>query len=306
MSNSLPAVSVVVASYNAVDFLEEAVRSVLSQTLPDIEVIVVDDGSEDATPQLAARFADDGRVRWVRQENQGQASAKNRGISLARAPIVGFCDADDAWHPRKLEWQLPLFERPEVGVVYSREQRFVDRPEGRVPVPGSDETPHRGRVTEPLFIENFVPFGTALVRRGCLEECGGFDESHRMGIDWDLWLRISLRHEFDFTDQTTYYYRVWPGQMSSNWRGRYAQVIPMMQDFLARHPGVISPAVRRRAWAHTFVNRGRMRATCGGEVLPAWADVARAIGSDPLYPGAWRMIPWMARATFRHAWEGRA
>lgn len=306
MSPSLPKVSVVVASYNAAEFLVEALESVLVQSVPDLELIVVDDGSTDATQSLAARFVPDPRVRWVRQANRGQASAKNRGISLARAPIIGFCDADDVWHPRKLEWQLPQFERPEVGVVYSREQRFIDGPDGRAHVRGSDERPHRGRVTEALFIENFVPFGTALVRRACLEECGGFNEKYRMGIDWDLWLRISLHHEFEFVDKITYFYRVWSGQMSSNWRGRYAQVIPMMRAFLEKHPTVVSPAVQRRAWAHTYVHRGRLRAMYGREYLPAWADVARAIGSDPMYWPAWRMIAWMVRATMHGARKGRA
>ena len=138
----VPAVSIVIATYNGEQYLEAAVRSVLAQTISQIEVIVVDDGSTDRTPELERVLAADSRVRWIRQQHASQAHAKNRGIAESNAPIVGFCDSDDLWHPRKLELQLPHFDRPEVGVVYSREQRFVQDGAVRRPVPGSDERPY--------------------------------------------------------------------------------------------------------------------------------------------------------------------
>lgn len=295
----MPRVSVVIASYNSADFLEAAVRSVLAQTIDDLEVVVVDDGSTDDTPAMAEELCEDPRLKWIRQDNGGQANAKNRGIRESSAPIVGFCDADDAWHPRKLELQLPYFNGPQVGVVYSREQRFMDGPEGRVLVNGSTERPHSGRITEALFVENFVPFGTALVRRPCFEACGGFDESLRMGIDWQLWLRISLEHEFRFVDEVTYFYRVWEGQMSHDWRGRYEHAIRIMDEFLAANPDVISARARRRGWAHTYNNRGRQAASRGGEYLSGLGDALRAIRKDPAYLEAWKTIPWIARASLR-------
>jgi glycosyltransferase involved in cell wall biosynthesis len=300
----MAAVAVIIATYNTAAHVGEAVRSVLAQTLSDLELVIVDDGSTDDTASVLAEFLADGRVRCVRQENRGQAAAKNRGLRESRAPIVGFCDADDYWHPRKLEWQLPAFEAPEVGVVYSRERRFRDGPNGREPVLYLPERCHVGRVTEPLFVENFVPFGTALVRRELLERWGAFDEQYRMSIDWELWLRLSLHCEFYFVDEVTYFYRIWDQQMSSDWRGRYRDVVRIMDAFLASQPHAVSPATVRRAWAHTFTHRARARAMKDGQHLLGLRDSVLAVMRDPAYREGWRNFGWIAREAWR-SWARR-
>lgn len=134
-------VAVLIATYKMSRHVDAAAKSVLDQSISDLELVIVDDGS-----------TSDPRLHLVRQENKCQASAKNRGIAESTAPIVGFCDADDLWDIRKLQ----LFERPDVGVVYSREQRFMETPEGRQDLPYAAEQCHSGRVTNALFIESFV------------------------------------------------------------------------------------------------------------------------------------------------------
>jgi glycosyltransferase involved in cell wall biosynthesis len=295
----MPQAAVVIATYNTACYLGEAIRSVLAQTVADLELIVVDDGSTDDTIGAVSPYLSDPRVRYIRQENRGQASAKNRGIVESKAPVVGFCDADDFWDARKLEIQLPYFDEPEVGVVYSRVRRFKDAPIGRTELESSRSAPHSGHVTETLFIENFVPFGSAMVRRACLEETGGFDESLRMGIDWDLWLRISLGWQFRFVDEITYNYRVWEQQMSQNWRGRYHHAMRIMDTFLARYPEAVSPRVVRRAWAHTFARRGYLRVSMDREFLPGIGDVARALLRDPAYADGWKTGAWIGLFALR-------
>jgi glycosyltransferase involved in cell wall biosynthesis len=297
----MPAVSVVIATYNTAQFVGAAVRSVLGQTFRDLELVLVDDGSTDGTAAVLEEFHSDPRFRYFVQGNCGQAAAKNRGVRESAAAIVGFCDADDEWHPHKLELQLPAFQNPEVGVVYGREQRFRDSDGGWEQVPYTPELCFEGRVTEPLFVENFVPFGTVLVRRSLLDEVGCFDESYSMGIDWDLWLRLSLRCDFCFVDQLTYHYRVWDQQMSNDWRGRYHNAVRIMENFLARYPGVVSAATVRRAWAHTFAHRAKARVLKDGQYLSGLRDSLLAVSRDPSYREAWRTFGWI----MRQAWRGQ-
>src|SRR5262249_54205625 len=111
-----PAVSVVVATYNYGRFLAGALNSALSQTLTNLEIIVVDDGSTDETSEVIRPYLNEPRIKYERTEHVGQPAAKNHGIRLSRAPLVAFLDADDLWLPRKLERQAALFQAdPELG-----------------------------------------------------------------------------------------------------------------------------------------------------------------------------------------------
>src|SRR6185503_2024667 len=111
-------VSAVIPAYQAAAFLADAVESVLAQTEPVGEIVVVDDGSTDGTAAVAASFGD--RVRYVRQENQGVAAARNRGVAEARGRLVAFLDADDTWEPEKTARQLAhLRAHPDYAAVYS-------------------------------------------------------------------------------------------------------------------------------------------------------------------------------------------
>src|SRR5262249_24707847 len=116
-----PAVSVVVATYNFGRYLAGALDSVLTQTMSDFEIIVVDDGSTDGTKQVMASYLAHPRIRYHRIDHCGQQAAKNTGIGVSRAPLVAFLDADDLWLPNKLEKQVAVFAAdPSLAVVYSR------------------------------------------------------------------------------------------------------------------------------------------------------------------------------------------
>ena len=104
-----PRVSVVLATYNYGRYLSGALESALAQTMSDLEIIVIDDGSTDETKQVMVPYLENVRIRYYETEHQGQPAAKNAGIRLARAPLVAFLDADDLWLPTKLEKQLALF-----------------------------------------------------------------------------------------------------------------------------------------------------------------------------------------------------
>ena len=292
MSSHLPLVSVVIATYNCAEYLAQAIDSVLAQTYPNLEVQVVDDGSSDHTKAVLSRYRADPRVHCHEQANAGQTSAKNRGIRESTGEFIAFCDADDIWLPHKLAVQIPVFAgRDRLAVVYSRVAAIS--PDGkRLTGPRIDHYVS-GRITEALFKTNIVPFGTAVIRRACLQEMGSFDERYRMGIDWELWLRLSTHYEFHFVDEVTYLYRIWPGQMSRNWWGRYEAAFRIMQAFLAQNPGVVRASVVRDAWADCFVMRARVRAAQSQEYFPAMVDLLRALRFRPTSTQAWKSMAFV-------------
>ena len=283
-----PLVSVVMATYNMSRYLPLAARSVLAQTYENIELLIVDDGSTDDTAKVVEPFLDDPRVKYRVQENKGQASAKNHGVRESSGEYIAFLDADDMWAPEKIDLQLPVFSRSEtLGVVYSR---LASIDENGTQLKVSDEELFRGRVSGPLLIRNFVGFSTSIVRKECFDRLGGFKEQIRMGIDYDLWLRFSTRYEFDYVDRPLLYYRVWPGQMSNNCKGRYLSGIETMKNFLRQFPGLVDKDTENEAWAHTYVGFGQCLREIDHRIGPALSLYARALRYKPSYLPAWKAI----------------
>lgn len=288
MSTASDLVSVIVPSYNMAHFLPQAVQAALEQSYTNFEVLIVDDGSTDNTPEVVRQWQHNPRVRVHRQVNGGLSHSRNEGIARTSGPLIALLDADDIWVPEKLARQVALFQgRPEVGVVYSGWQR-MDR-DGR-PLPTGPARLHRGWVSGALLIENFVPASSAVVRRECFERCGGFDVALKTGEDYDMWLRLSPHYQFDFVAEPTIRYRIWGGQMSTDYRARYATGIRTMQRFLDNNPDAVNRAVVRRAWAHTYTGRGNVTLWRGRDRRGALRDYRRALSFRPVYWPAWRAI----------------
>lgn len=295
-----PLVSVVIASYNMAQYLPESVDSVLAQQgWQNLEVVVIDDGSQDDTEQHMARFETDERVRYIRTENRGQPRAKNLGISEARGEFIAFCDADDIWQENKLAKQMPVFQDPDVGVVYSEVAYIDDKGNGLHKDPSTDR--ESGWVTSHLIIRNFVPFGTAVIRRACVDQQGAFDESLPMGIDWDLWLRYSTGWKFVYVPEATYLYRIWPGQMSKNYRGRYTNAFKILEKFLTSNPEVVSADVVSRAWADMYVSRGMCIARAERTFIEPLRDILHGLRYDLTYLMAWKAL---AKLFLRRGYKG--
>jgi len=191
----VPRVSVVIPTYNRAAMVCEAIDSVLVQTYPDFEVIVVDDGSTDGTEQvLRERYGDD-RVRYFYQENQGRAVARNRGVRMSKGEYLLFLDSDDWLLPHALEVQVGFLDRrPEVDVVYG-DGYYCDA-EGRRLQRISEERPaipEEGLLAVMILHNVVVAPHSAMVRRRALGLLGDpwFDERLRGTEDADLWLRLA-------------------------------------------------------------------------------------------------------------------
>ena len=160
-------VSAIIAAYNAEAYIAEAIESVLGQTVPPFELIVVDDGSTDGTRGVVGRFGD--RIIALSQANSGQAAAVNKGVAMARGELIGFCDADDLWTAHKLSMQLALLARDgDIEAAFGKVQQFVspDVPEAQ-----------RARLQPAVEIMPGELKQCMLVRRAALDRIGPFDES---------------------------------------------------------------------------------------------------------------------------------
>jgi hypothetical protein len=187
-----PILSVVIPAYNVASYVEAAIDSALGQTFRALEVIVIDDGSTDSTPELLRAIehrVSDRRLRVIHQENGGLSAARNTGIRLALGRFIGFLDADDVWRPEKAEWHVSVLERhDDVGLTFSYSEYITE--EGQ-------ETRQfmMSRVAEPslhdMIRRNHIGNGsTAVVRRECFEQAGVFAPQLRSCEDYEMWCRI--------------------------------------------------------------------------------------------------------------------
>lgn len=209
----MPRVSVVISTYNRERYVGLAIESVLAQTFPDIELIVVDDGSTDSTRDVVSRFGS--RVRYAYQDNSERAAARNHGLRLASGQYVAFLDSDDLWLPEKIELELRRFEQyPEAGVVFS-DAMFMD--ESGAPLGQLVRRAYEGNVLRRIARRNFVHIGAHLIRRGLLLDLNGFNETRALSgsEDWEAWVRLAAFRPFAHLRRTTLKYRVHGGSTVS-------------------------------------------------------------------------------------------
>ena len=208
-------VSVVIPNYNYERYLCETIDSVLAQTYPDVEIIVVDDGSKDASKEILAGYGD--KVRTIFQENQGVSATRNNGVKESSGEFIAFLDADDAWLPTKLEKQVGRFrEDRSLGLVHvgvdevdADGNSLVQRLEGV-----------EGNVSATLLTskrEGVLGGGSGLmVPRSVFDEVGGFDLRLSTSADWDLFYRISEGYAVGFVPEILIRYRVHSSNMHGN------------------------------------------------------------------------------------------
>ncbi|MDA7423946.1 glycosyltransferase family 2 protein [Thalassococcus lentus] len=271
----MPYATIVVPAYNATSTLPQTLKSLVSQTFRDLEIVVVDDGSIDATAQVTNEFAmRDDRIRLVRQFNRGLAGARNSGIAAAKGMVIGFCDADDIWMPEKLATHVAhLQDNPEVGLSYSG-SAMIDNDGQRI---GHAQRPKlRGVTAAHVFKRNPIGNGSALVaRREALEALTWrpatelhrdwvFDETFRQSEDIECWLRLCLSTDWlvEGVPGLLTEYRVNPDGLSANvnaqlasWERMVSKLRALAPEFFAEHEGA-ARAYQLRYLARRAVSSG--------------------------------------------------
>lgn len=280
-----PLVSVVVPTYNRARFLGSTLDSISAQTLYDFEVIVMDDGSTDDTRQMLGRRPE--VIRYLRQEHQGAAAARNHAIAEANTPLVAFLDSDDIWLPEFLaEVTQAVLDHPEAAMAYS-DFKTIDA-HGTV-LRGHRKRQHGGSVTAPLFASIFIHTSCVVARREALLEAGGFNEGLEAAEDYDLWLRMSLHRPFVSVPKILCYRRSHDGSLSRN--GSVQNLIRkarLLEEFYQRHgDGRIPEPLARRRLAKTLYTAGKATAR-----QMDFTESATLLGRSLEYANTGRVWPW--------------
>lgn len=278
-------VSVIIPCYNAEAYIERTIASVCAQTHADLEILVVDDGSEDATAAIVARLAEaDSRICLLRQSNGGVAAARNLGIAYATGAYVAPLDADDVWYPEKIERQVACMQRrgADCGLVYTWWVALDEEDH----IKGAAQPWYlQGAVSEVLTYVNFI--GNAsnpLFRRRCLDDVGYYNTALRkqggQGCeDWDLTLRIAEQYDVGVVPAYLMGYRGVTGSMSSNCEAMARSFELVMKDVQRRRPDLPREIVR---WSHSHFYLYLMSLSYnGGDFREALYWIRRAIAYDP-------------------------
>jgi len=234
-----PHISIIMPCYNAAAYLPQSVGSVLAQTRSNWELVIVDDGSTDASWQELQRLAAaDPRIRVFRQPNAGAAAARNRALLDAHGVYTAFLDADDTWHPEFLEaMEAALDNDPGAGIAYCGWQNMGlggGRDDPFVP----PEYEHSGK-TESLLEACRWPIHAALVRTRLIHDCGRFDERLSSCMDYDLWLRLGTIHRLIRVPRVLAYYHHHGGeQITSNLARIALNHWRVQQKFLSKNPAI--------------------------------------------------------------------
>jgi glycosyltransferase involved in cell wall biosynthesis len=206
MSNQeLPTVTVVTPAYNQAEFLRDTIESILSQDYPNIEYVVLDDGSTDDTPKILADYGD--RFRWETHENMGQTATINKGWSMTGGEIITWLNSDDTFYDSSCVREAVeyLIEHPEVGIVFG-DSMFTE-------ADGTELGPSRPIIdfTYEKMVrtcENFISQPSAFIRRAVIEKVGDLDARYYYFMDWDLWIRAGIYFKIEHVDAIWSTYRL--------------------------------------------------------------------------------------------------
>jgi glycosyltransferase involved in cell wall biosynthesis len=296
-------VAVVMPCYNGMPYLPQALDSVLAQSHRPVAIIVVDDGSADASAQTvrtyAARHPDRG-IRLVQQANAGEPAARNAGVraaldgTLSPPPAwIAMLDSDDWWEPRKLELQLQAAREAGPDCVLVHTAVFGELPNGTTSKPDLSLPVLRvGHCLPALLGPGSIGHPSILVRRDALEQIGGYDPSFRQACDIDLYLRLSLLGTFAYVPQPLLHYRYHPGQMSGSRVQQLGYHLRAVREFFAKHPDQerqIGPQRIDAALADLVT--AKLASTYWRRMLPefrALLCLARAEGLDSAALRRWR------------------
>ncbi|MCI0460248.1 MAG: glycosyltransferase [Gemmataceae bacterium] len=260
MAASTPLVSVNMVTYNQAPFLRESIRSVLGQTFTDLELVIVDDGSTDGTPQVVAEFTDP-RVVYIRQDNQGPGAATNRGLATCRGRYVALMTGDDLCYPDRIARELEALRRAGGGVVFSNAD-YIDEdgqpitsahyPKDFFAIPPMT----RGQILERFFASgNFIHTVTAFAELRAFREAGPYEPLLYQLQDLEVLIRLVKRHAFVFLPECTIRWRIRAGggNLSAFSPGKALRSFTEFYFILSRFFDDVSPDLFREAFGDRLV-----------------------------------------------------
>ena len=231
----MPRVSIVIPAYNHAAYIAESIESVLRQTYTNFEIIVVNDGSPDATEEAIKPYIERKQIIYIKQPNGGQAKARNRGIQACLGEFVALLDDDDCWAPNKLEWQIAQMDLHKKAVAVAGEHRLDMA--SLVQDYSTPLTEPKVATFETLFLGNplYSP-GQVLIRRSALLATGGFQENIWGADDWDIYLKLCRVGEIQIYSRPSLFYRQHPGNASRHMARLLLNVLKVLHSQLLHLP----------------------------------------------------------------------
>lgn len=241
MVKDKPKVSVLIPAYNAQEFIQRAISSVLRQTFADLELIVVDDGSRDRTGQIIRQMQkDDPRISYFYQENRGLANTRNRLVDLAGGEFIAFLDHDDEWLPEKIEKQLRLFEKDrKTGLVFC--DIYLKNNGKIIATSFKERKPYRGYVFyEYLFSDNFATLSTVVLPKRVLLEFMPFNPEYEINEEFDVFLKIARNYKFDYIAEPLAVYHIHGNNtVMSNAKKMAEENLTILNDWIKNDPQIM-------------------------------------------------------------------
>ena len=250
-----PVISVIMPNFNGAQLISRSIDSVLRQTFHDLELIVVDDGSNDESVAVV-NGVHDSRVRLLQQDHEGVCAARNRGIECARGKFIAFLDSDDTWAPTCLERLHEAFlQAPDAAIAYCGWQNIgLGSGRDKAFIPPDYETPDK---IELWVCNSRWPIHAALTRKTAIRAAGGFDPRFPTSEDFLLWLRIVVENKIVRVPEVLAFYYHHEGPRATRDRVRMAlNHLDAQHAFLQTHPGI-----------RTMLGRHKVRALTVGELL---------------------------------------
>lgn len=294
-----PLVSILVPTYRGECYIAQAIDSALAQTYSHFELLIVNDGSPDRVVEVIQPYLTDTRVKYFEQPNAGVAAARNTALGHAKGKYVGFLDQDDEWLPHKLALQVEYLEaHPDIALVHGR-QDCVDNDGQLLADDFINIEPISGHCFPQLFEKNRIAVLTVLIRHAAIREAGGFNPRASRADDYELWLRVTLRHPIAFLDQVVARYRVHGTNASHD-------AFQMTEADLVVMDSIMSQRMLVAAQVGSASIRGRLAAL--HRELGEWQmwkmqdfpqakhHFTQALRNDPFTPASWRALLWCTLA----------
>lgn len=279
-----PVVSVLIPVYKGERFVARAIRSILEQSLLQTEVIIVNDGSPDASFEAIKPYLCDSRLKYLEQENAGVAAARNSALRVATGKYIGLCDQDDEWLPHKAEVQVAYLEaHPDFAMVHG-DVNYIDESGNLLPHDAYFPSAVSGDCFPRMFMGNPVMAVAALFRRSVIDEVGGFDPEIKYADDYDLWLRIAVNHKIGFIDEPLARYRLHENNNSHDQIAIREFTLQVLRKIERQHPEAcarIAPEERRRRYSNLY-ERMAEYVRAESQPIAALAYAARAVLYDPV------------------------
>jgi glycosyltransferase involved in cell wall biosynthesis len=280
-------VSVIISTYNHANLLPQAIDSLLNQTRVPDEIIVIDDGSTDNTPEVFEQYQES--IIGIRQSNKGLAGGRNTGLRSAQGDLIAFLDADDYLPPESIEKRARCLEQnPEFKVVYCNAliTDLQNHPIGLFTDARPGPRPS-GMIFVQLAQYNIVLVHACMFWRKCLEEVGVFDESLRSVEDYDFWLRMAAVYPFLYLDEPLVYYRVHDQMMTNKHEEEFNQNQLVVSQRIYDMPYFQHLPVRDKAII--YYKQG-IKNMLLGEVAEARKRFLHSIQAHPLHPRAYALF----------------